>query len=253
MFLRWQTIAGRIYNFPMNPKAQAWAEEARKAFLEPVSPDEVARVIDNTLLHPEATQEQVRLFVAESLKYPFRSIVVGPGMAAVAREAIGKERMPLVSVVGFPMGFHPLDVKMREAELLVEAGVSEIDYVINISLAKERDFAGLEREAKALLSLGVPLKAILECGLLSEDEKENSAKALAGAGVSFVKTSTGFLAGGATLYDVALLHFAVEGTGCRVKASGGIRTLEDLQRMQLAGADVIGTSSGIKMMRNLTS
>ncbi|MGB9589439.1 MAG: deoxyribose-phosphate aldolase [Candidatus Hydrothermia bacterium] len=233
----------------MNRKAQAWAEEARKAFLEPADPDDVARVIDNTLLHPEATPDQVLRFVQESLKYPFRSIVVGPNAAAVAREAIGAEKMPLVSVVGFPMGFHAIDVKVREAELLVNTGVSEIDYVIDISLAKRKDFAGLEAEANALLSFGVPLKAILECGLLSEEEKEGAAKALAGAGVSFVKTSTGFLAGGATLYDVALLHFAVEGTGCGVKASGGIRTLEDLQRMQLAGADVIGTSSGIRIVQ----
>lgn len=233
----------------MNQKAQAWAEEARKAFLEPIPPDEVAGVIDNTLLHPEATPAHVEEFVENSLKYPFRSIVVGPNMVDVARDAIGEERMPLVSVVGFPMGFHSLEVKMKEAEQLVKAGVSEIDYVINLSLAKQKDFGGLERETKALLSFGVPLKAILECGLLSEDEKEGAAKALASAGVSFVKTSTGFLAGGATLYDVALLHFAVEGTGCGVKASGGIRTLEDLQRMRLAGADVIGTSSGIRIVQ----
>jgi len=233
----------------MNPKAQAWAEEARKAFLEPVAHDAVAGVIDNTLLHPEATPAQVKKFIEDSLVYPFRSLVVGPTAVKIARGAIGQERMPLVSVVGFPMGFHTLEVKLKEAEILVGAGVSEIDYVMDISLAKQKDFKALEREAKALLSLGVPLKAILECGLLSEDEKEGAAKALAGAGVSFVKTSTGFLAGGATLYDVALLHFAVEGTGCGVKASGGIRTLEDLQRLQLAGADVIGTSSGIKIVR----
>ncbi len=233
----------------MNPKAQAWAEEARKAFLEPVAPDLIARVIDNTLLDPDATPEQVRAFVSNSLVYPFRSIVVAPTLASVAREAIGDEKMPLVSVVGFPMGFHALDVKMREAELLLGNGVSEIDYVIDISLAKTKDFKTLEREAKSLLSFGVPIKAILECGLLSEDEKEGAAKTLAGAGVSFVKTSTGFLAGGATLYDVALLHFAVEGTDCGVKASGGIRTLEAVQRMQLAGADVIGTSSGIKIVQ----
>jgi len=233
----------------MNPKAQAWAEEARKAFLEPVAPDAVAGVIDNTLLHPEATPAQVKKFIEDSLVYPFRSLVVGPTAVKIARGAIGQERMPLVSVVGFPMGFHTLEVKLKEAEILVRAGVSEIDYVMDISLAKQKDFKALESEAKALLSLGVPLKAILECGLLSEDEKEGAAKALAGAGVSFVKTSTGFLAGGATLYDVALLHFAVEGTGCGVKASGGIRTLEDLQRLQLAGADVIGTSSGIKIVR----
>ena len=233
----------------MNPKAQAWAEEARKAFLEPVAPDAVAGVIDNTLLHPEATFAQVKKFIEDSLVYPFRSLVVGPTAVKIARGAIGQERMPLVSVVGFPMGFHTLEVKLKEAEILVRAGVSEIDYVMDISLAKQKDFKALESEAKALLSLGVPLKAILECGLLSEDEKEGAAKALAGAGVSFVKTSTGFLAGGATLYDVALLHFAVEGTGCGVKASGGIRTLEDLQRLQLAGADVIGTSSGIKIVR----
>lgn len=237
------------YNFFMNIKAQAWAEEARKAPLEPMEPDEVAKVIDNTLLHPEAVPENVVRFVEESLKYPFRAVVVGPNAVGVAREAIGNEKMPLVSVVGFPMGFHPLDVKMREAELLVRAGVSEIDYVIDISLAKRKDFRALEREAKALLSFGVPLKAILECGLLSDDEKEGSAKTLASAGVSFVKTSTGFLAGGATLYDVALLHFAVEGTDCGVKASGGIRKLEDLQRMMLAGADIIGTSSGIRIVQ----
>jgi deoxyribose-phosphate aldolase len=242
----------------MNPKAQAWAEEARKAFLEPIAPDAVAGVIDNTLLHPEATPAQVKKFVEDSLVYPFRSVVVGPTAVEAARGAIGDEagarageRMPLVSVVGFPMGFHTLEVKLKEAEILVKAGVSEIDYVMDISLAKQKDFGALEREAKSLLSLGVPLKAILECGLLSEDEKEGSAKALAVAGVSFVKTSTGFLAGGATLYDVALLHFAVEGTGCGVKASGGIRTLEDLQRMLLAGATVIGTSSGIKIVQEV--
>lgn len=237
------------YNLTMNIKAQARAEEARKAFLEPMEPDEVARTIDNTLLHPDAVPEHVVRFVEDSLKYPFRAIVVGPNAAAVAREAIGNENMRLVSVVGFPMGFHSHDVKLKEAELLVKAGVSEIDYVIDISLAKQKDFRALEREAKSLLSLGVPLKAILECGLLSDEEKEGSAKALADAGVSFVKTSTGFLAGGATLYDVALLHLAVEGTNCGVKASGSIRKLEDLQRMILAGADVIGTSAGIRIVR----
>ncbi|MEO0179766.1 MAG: deoxyribose-phosphate aldolase [candidate division WOR-3 bacterium] len=234
----------------MNIRAQAWAEEARKASLEPIGADETARVIDNTFLHPEATPDQVKEFIVKSLNYPFRAIVVGPNMVRVARELVPEGGPRLVSVAGFPMGFHALDVKMREAEISIKAGVSEIDYVIDISLAKDKDYRALENEAKALLSLGVPLKAILECGLLSEDEKEDSARALAGAGISFVKTSTGFLAGGATLYDVALLHFAVEGTGCGVKASGGIRTLEDLQRMRLAGADIIGTSYGLKIVQS---
>ncbi len=229
----------------LEQKARDKAEAARSAHLRGLSPKDAARVIDQTFLHPDATWKQVEEFITHSDNKGFRSLVVNPNHAEAA---VKQCKTPVVSVAGFPMGFQRLETKIKEAQLLIQRGVSEIDYVVDIGAAKAGQWSLITNEAKAMVDAGAPVKAIIEAGLLSNSEKVSAAKALADAGVAYVKTSTGFLAGGATLFDTALLSLAVEGYGTGVKASGGVRTLEAVERFLMAGADVIGTSSGLKIL-----
>ncbi len=207
---------------------------------------ELARLIDNTLLHPEATPAQVADFARRSARWGFRGLVVGTSRLPDAKPHLNPSTK-LVAVVGFPLGFYPLKLKLAEAEEALRLGAEEIDFVPDLGKLKEGDYEHLKGEVRALKGLGVPVKVILECGLLKDEEKVAAARAAAEAGADFVKTSTGFLAGGATLYDVALLKLAV-GDVCGVKASGGIRTREDALRMLAAGADILGTSSGLRIL-----
>ena len=230
-----------IYN-----RARDLAREALENPPKEVPSRELARLIDNTFLHPEATPQEVARFAAESARWEFRGLVVGTSRLRDAKPHLNPSTK-LVAVVGFPLGFYPLKLKLAEAEEALRLGAEEIDFVPDLGKLKAGDYGGLKEEVRALKGLGVPVKVILEVGLLKDAEKVEAARAAAEAGADFVKTSTGFLAGGATLYDVALLRLAV-GDVCGVKASGGIRTREDALRMLAAGADVLGTSSGLRIV-----
>lgn len=215
-----------------------------------MGPREMAGVIDNTLLAPDATTDYAKEFLARSGAHPFAGVVLPPAFVELARGRVPQETR-LISVVGFPLGNSRLETKMAEAQALAERGCQELDMVASIWRIKERDWRGLAAEVEAVVSAaGVPVKVIIECGLLMDEEKAEVARVLLDSGAAMVKTSTGFLAGGATLYDVALL---AEATGGRlpVKASGGIRTPLDVVRMLAAGASRIGTSKGVEILETL--
>ncbi len=202
---------------------------------------DVRPYIENTLLRPEATPDQVRAFCEESLKHGFLGVCVNPCYVKLAKEVVG-DRMKVVSVVGFPLGASRSDVKAYEAKRAVEDGADEIDMVINVGLLKAGRYEEVKEDIRAVVeAAGVPVKVIVETGLLTDDEKVMACKLAEEAGAAFVKTSTGFLGGGATVYDVLLMSKA---TKLPVKASGGIRTKEFALRLIKAGARRLGTSRG---------
>jgi len=202
---------------------------------------DVRPYIENTILRPEATPEEIRAFCEESLKYGFLGVCVNPYYVRLAKEVVG-DRMKVVSVVGFPLGASRSDVKAYEARKAVEDGADEIDMVINVGLLKAGRYEEVKEDIRAVVeAAGVPVKVIIETGLLTDEEKVMACRLAEEAGASFVKTSTGFLKGGATIYDVLLMARA---TNLPVKASGGIRTKEFALKLIKAGARRLGTSRG---------
>lgn len=211
----------------------------------------LASYIDHTLLKPDATAEQVKKLCAEAREYHFASVCVNPSrIALVAQELSGTDVLPC-SVVGFPLGAIPSESKAAETAVAVRNGAKEIDMVINIGAAKEGDWAFVQKDISAVVAAcagKTALKVIIECCLLSDDEKIKACLAAKAAGADFVKTSTGFSTGGATEHDVALMRKTV-GPDMGVKAAGGIRTKEDMLKMIDAGASRVGASAGVAIVR----
>lgn len=218
----------------------------------PVSLDRVpvTRLIDHTLLKPEATPAQVDRVCDEALEFGFASVCVHSSFVRRVADRLRDSDVLACSVVGFPFGTNLTSVKACEARQAIAAGAREVDMVIPIGLLKAGEF-GLVAEdlvdvSRAAHAEGVLVKVILETVLLSEEEKVAACLLAAGTGIDFVKTSTGFAGGGATEADVALLRQVV-GEAMGVKAAGGIRTLDDARRMVAAGASRLGTSAGVKI------
>ena len=212
-----------------------------------------ARMIDHTLLRPEATRAQIIEHCREAAPYGFATVCVHPCWVALAVAELKGTRTKVDATVGFPQGAVLTTVKRYEAEQLVRLGAGELDMVINVGMLKcgERDY--VENDIRAVAEVahasGVILKVILETYLLTEDEKTQGCELALAAGADFVKTSTG-LVGGATVEDVQLLRSTV-GNRAGVKASGGIRTAAELAAMVKAGASRIGTSAGVKIVKEL--
>ncbi len=217
-------------------------------------PAELARLIDHTLLKAEATPAEIERLCDEALQYEFASVCVNACYVAQAAEALRGSRVHVCAVVGFPLGATLTCVKVFEANEAMRLGASEIDMVIGIGALKSGDDSAVEADIRAVTEGAhrnqAICKAILEAGLLTEDEKVRACRAALNAGADFVKTSTGFGHGGATVEDVRLMR-GVVGAKMGVKASGGIRTLRDCEQMLAAGATRIGTSSGVKIMQEL--
>ncbi len=213
------------------------------------SPASIAAIIDHTLLRPDATASDIDRLCAEAIEYGFAAVCVNPWWVARATTRLaGQPHTKVASVVGFPLGATPGDVKTFETERVLRDGATEIDVVINIGALKSGDMQTVSSElddiASRCQSHGSAMKVILETGLLTAPEKELACLAAVRAGATFVKTSTGFgSGGGATVYDVALLRRLV-GSTLGVKASGGIRDLRTVLGMIEAGATRIGTSAG---------
>jgi deoxyribose-phosphate aldolase len=211
----------------------------------------LASYIDHTLLKPNATAEQIKTLCAEAREYHFASVCVNPSrIALAAHELAGTDVLPCC-VVGFPLGAIPSESKAAEAAVAVRSGAKEIDMVINIGAAKDGDWDYVQKDIAALVAAcdgKAALKVIIECCLLTDDEKVKACLAAKQAGADFVKTSTGFSTGGATVHDVALMRKTV-GPDMGVKAAGGIRTKEDMLKMLDAGASRIGASAGIAIVR----
>jgi deoxyribose-phosphate aldolase len=215
-------------------------------------PPDIARFIDHTLLKPEATESDVRGLCAEARQYGFASVCVNPTWISLCAAELQDSAVKVCTVAGFPLGSTTSSVKLFETEQALKLGAREIDMVINVGALKSGYYDRVEQEIRSLAAAchrgGAILKVILECALLSDQEKVVASRLAKSAGADFVKTSTGFGPGGATAHDVEIMRLVV-GPEMGVKAAGGIRGYEDLRKMLAAGATRIGASASVKIMR----
>ena len=208
------------------------------------------KLIDHTLLKQDASPEQIMSLCEEAKKFHFMSVCVNPAYVPLASECLKESDVKVCTVIGFPLGMNLTKTKVEEAILAVKEGANEVDMVINVGMLKagHDDYVREEiREIKQAVGRGVILKVIIESCLLNDEEIVRACLASKQAGADFVKTSTGFSTGGATVAAVKLMRETV-GPDMGVKASGGIRTHEDLLAMVEAGANRIGTSNGTKII-----
>ena len=214
----------------------------------------IARLIDHTLLKPEATFSDIRQLCEEALQYDFFSVCVNSAMVPFASEILKGSNVSVCSVVGFPLGACLTEAKAFETEAALRAGAAEVDMVISLGLLKASRTEDVRRDIQAVVTAAGThvVKVILETHLLTEDEKRTACQLALDAGAAFVKTSTGFTGGGATVEDVTLMKRAV-GQGAQVKASGGIRDLAKARAMVAAGASRLGTSSGVAILQGLVA
>jgi len=224
----------------------------------PLSAASLARYIDHTLLKPEATPAQIAQLCAEAREHAFAAVCINPVNVAQAAELLKGTPVAVCTVVGFPLGASLAEVKAYEAQQALNQGAAEVDMVINIGALKAGLF-DLVRDEIALMvrtckahSRPALVKVIIEACLLTDDEKVRACQIAQAAGADFVKTSTGFSTGGATVADVALMRRTV-GPAMGVKAAGGVRTRADAEAVIAAGATRIGTSSGVKLVQGLDS
>ncbi|PRB39700.1 deoxyribose-phosphate aldolase [Arthrobacter sp. MYb23] len=219
---------------------------------EAVAPANIASYIDHTLLKPEASEADVLKVCAEAVEYKFKSVCVNPVWVKTVTKALKGSGVLTCSVIGFPLGATPSDVKAFEARGAVLDGADEIDMVINMASARANDKGALVDDIRAVSEAvhagEAILKVIIETSMLTDEQKVIACEASVEAGADFVKTSTGFNGGGATVEDVALMRKTV-GPDLGVKASGGVRSLADAQAMIAAGATRIGASSGIAIVK----
>jgi deoxyribose-phosphate aldolase len=213
--------------------------------------DGLASLIDHTLLKPDATREEIERLCREAAQFCFASVCVNPNWVPLCREMLRGAGVKVCTVVGFPLGAHLPDIKAYEARRAVEQGAEEVDMVINIGALKSKDYALVEQDIRGVVQAvgrDTVVKVILEMTLLTREEKIMACSLAKAAGAHFVKTSTGFAGGGATVEDVQLMRETV-GPEIGVKAAGGIRTQEDARAMVAAGATRIGASAGVKIVR----
>lgn len=238
--------------------SQAYLHDLPPAAPTPPVPqgEEIASFIDHTLLKPEATAEQVKIICQEARQHAFAAVCVNPSFVPLVHGLLKGTKILVCAVAGFPLGASLPSIKAFETLTLLEHGANEIDMVINIGALKDgayglvlNDIAGVVQTAH---NQQAQVKVIIETGLLSQQEKILACLLSKAAGADFVKTSTGFSTGGATVEDIDLMHRIV-GPQVKVKASGGVRNLADALAMIQAGASRIGTSSGIKILQEATS
>jgi deoxyribose-phosphate aldolase len=212
----------------------------------------LSHLIDHTLLKPDATQDEIARLAYEARKYGFASVCVNPSYVKLCADLLKGSDVMVCTVVGFPLGATSTEAKVVEAQKAVRDGASEVDMVINVGALKSRDYELVERDiasvARTVHAGGAILKVIIETALLTDEEKVAASQLAKVAGADFVKTSTGFGPGGATAEDVALMRRVV-GPKMGVKASGGIRTYADAQKMVAAGASRIGASASVKIIQ----
>lgn len=219
-----------------------------------MTPHALARLIDHTLLKPEATDADVRALCAEAREHGFASVCVSPVWVPLAAAELSGAASVVCTVVGFPHGAQRTPVKAFETEVAVRDGAAEVDVVIGIGRLKSRRYDEVEADVRAVVEAarGRTVKVIIEAALLTEDEKVIACELAERAGAHFVKTSTGFAAHGATPEDVALMRRVV-GDRMGVKAAGGIRSAEDAATMIAHGATRIGTSASVAILKGLAT
>ena len=211
---------------------------------------EIFKTVDHTLLTQTATWAEIKQICDDGVAYGTASVCIPPSFVKRAKEYLG-EKLPVCTVIGFPNGYNTTAVKVFETKDAVANGADEIDMVINIGMVKERNYDGLLAEIKVIKEAcgGKLLKVIIETCLLTEEEKIRMCRVVTEAGAEFIKTSTGFSTGGATREDVKLMRERVD-PSVKVKAAGGISSLEDAVDFLRLGADRLGTSRVVKIVKN---
>ena len=226
-----------------------------KPIAAPPSPPplNIPQLIDHTILRPDTTRTDIEQLCREARQHKFYSVCVNPTWVSLARQLLDGSGVKVCCVVGFPLGAQPPETKAMEARAAIRQGAKEIDMVINVGALKSGEDNLVLRDIRSVVEAcrdgSARCKVILETSLLTNEEKGRACELAVKARADFVKTSTGFSTGGATVEDVALMSRIVREKGLGVKASGGIRSLADLRRMVQAGATRIGTSSGIKILQ----
>lgn len=210
---------------------------------------ELNRMIDHTLLKANATRAQIEKLCDEALEYNFASVCVNTCWVSLAHEKLAGSEVNTCCVVGFPLGAMLTEAKAAETRLAVEAGADEVDMVINVGWLLDGEYDAVRDDIAAVVKAadGKCVKVIIEACLLTDEQKVKACELSVEAGATFVKTSTGFSTGGATVADVALMRKTV-GDRCLVKAAGGIHTADEARAMVEAGADRLGCSAGIQIM-----
>ena len=209
---------------------------------------EILAMVDHTLLKADAKKEDIKRICEEALENNTASICINPGFIEYAVGILG-EKIPVCTVIGFPLGAMTTAAKVFEAKDAIEKGAQEVDMVINISRAKDADWEYITEEIRQIKQAcgDKILKVIIETCLLTDEEKIALCKCVTDAGADFIKTSTGFSTAGATFHDVELIAKYSEGK-CKIKAAGGIRTRDDMEKFIALGAERLGTSSAIKIL-----
>ena len=209
---------------------------------------EILAMVDHTLLKADAKKEDIKRICEEALENNTASICINPGFIEYAVGIMG-DKIPVCTVIGFPLGAMTTAAKVFEAKDAIEKGAQEVDMVINISKAKDADWEYITEEIRQIKEAcgEKVLKVIIETCLLTDEEKIALCKCVTDAGADFIKTSTGFSTAGATFHDVELFAKYCEGK-CKIKAAGGIRTRDDMEKFIALGAERLGTSSAIKIL-----
>ena len=225
------------------------------------SPEDVAARIDHTALKPATTEAEIRQLCSEALEYTFASVCVNPTWVALAAEILADSPVRTCTVIGFPLGATLSAVKAYEASASIDAGAQEVDMVINVGLLKDGRYDAVREDIRGVVNAArsasgdrtrpVIVKVIIETALLTENEKRMACTLAVEAGADFVKTSTGFSGGGATVEDIRLMRQVV-GPEMGVKASGGIRNAEAALALLDAGATRLGVSAGVTILQELT-
>jgi deoxyribose-phosphate aldolase len=214
-------------------------------------PVDLAKYIDHTALKPETTADDIDKLCREAAQYQFASVCVNPGWVKRCASNLRGSGVKVCTVIGFPLGANTAEIKALEARRAIRDGAREVDMVINVGALKSGDHAtvltDIEKVVDSAHEAGVIVKVILETSLLTDEEKVIASSLAKQAKADFVKTSTGFSGGGATVYDVALMRETV-GPKMGVKASGGVRTKSDVEDMIAAGATRIGASAGVQIV-----
>lgn len=241
-------VLAQLQNVPRERKECACSDAQGGGLI--LTPRDIARYIDHTLLRPDATQSMIEKLCDEAVQYGFFAVCVNPFWVSLCARRLQGTGVKVATVISFPLGATDSRTKAFETRNAIENGADEIDMVVNIGALKSRDLKTFEEDLWAVKQACHPTtvtKAIIETCLLTDEEKVLASEIVKKVGYDFVKTSTGFSTGGATARDVALIRQTV-GPEMGIKASGGIRTFEDARLMILSGATRLGTSASVKIV-----
>jgi deoxyribose-phosphate aldolase len=217
----------------------------------------IAKYMDSTNLKPEATANDIKKLCIEAVKYNMAAVCIHPGRVELARQYIQNSKVKICTVIGFPLGADNMDAKIFAAYLALQQGADELDMVINLGAVKDKKFNLVEKEIKGFLELKKDyppfvLKCIVETALQNKEELISLTKIVDAAGADYIKTSTGFSTRGVSLEDISIIK-SVKSDKLKIKASGGIRTLEFARDLIAAGVDRLGSSNAVKIVEEYRS